>query len=140
MTDLKSCTVGGRRIMTINCIREGFDLFHTMKANLISHFFHKMGLSLSLNSNHAKVVAVAATPGCSQAYNLGHSKECLPAQHNFAAQHNFVAYHSNSAAQHNFVAQHSFVAQYNFAAQYNFVAQHNFLTQHKFLTWHYFEA
>ena len=45
----------------------------------------------------AKVAAVAATPGCSQAHNLGHSKECLTtecslsAQPHFAAQPHFVA-------------------------------------------------
>ena len=56
-------------------------------------------------ASRANVVALAATPGCSPAHNLGHSKECLPAQHNFAVQHNFVAYHTNFAAQQDFVAQ-----------------------------------
>jgi len=41
--------------------------------------------------NCAKVAAAAANPGGLQAHNLGHSKECLATQHNFAAQHNFVA-------------------------------------------------
>ena len=61
-----------------------------------------------------------ATPGCSQAHNLGHSKECLPAQHNFTAQHNFVAYHRSSVAQHNFVAQHNLMAQHNVVIWHNF--------------------
>ena len=72
--------------------------------------------------NRAKVAAVAATPGCSQAHNLGHSKECLPAQHNFAAQHNFVAHHRNSVAQH------------------NSMVQRNLVTQLKCFTWHNFEV
>jgi len=51
--------------------------------------------------SRAKVAASAATPGCLPAHNQGHSKECLPDQHNFAAQHNFVA-------QHQFLAQQKF--------------------------------
>jgi len=80
-----------------------------------------------VNHNRAKVAAMAATPGCSQAHNLGHSKECLPAQHNFAAQHNFVAYHRNSVAQHNFMVQRNLVTQHKFVTQHNFEAKYNFI-------------
>jgi len=75
----------------------------------------------------AMVAAVAATPGCSQAHNLGHSKECLPAQHNFAAQHNFVAYDRHSVAQHNFMVQCNLVTQHKFRTQHKFEAKYNFI-------------
>ena len=38
----------------------------------------------------AKVAVVAGTPGCSQAPNLEHSKECLTAQCNFVAYDTIV--------------------------------------------------
>jgi len=76
--------------------------------------YQENGQGISGRDNRAKVAAVAGTPGCSQAHNLGHSKECLPAQHNFAAQHNFVAYHRNSVAQHNCMVQRNLVSQHKF--------------------------
>jgi len=37
--------------MTIQCVGEAFDLFHTTKPNLISRSFHKTGLSLPINGS-----------------------------------------------------------------------------------------
>ena len=54
---------------------------------------------------------MAATPGYSQADNLGHSKECLIPQYNLSAQCNFVAYDSKLVAQPQSVAQCHFVSQ-----------------------------
>ena len=55
-------------------------------------------LTSYFSTTRAKVAAVAATPRCSQAHNLGHSNECLTAQCSLSAQPHFPA-------QHHFVAQ-----------------------------------
>ena len=77
-------------------------------------------------ANRAKVAATAPIPRCSQAHNLGHSKECLPAQHNFAAQHHFVAHHRNSVAQHNSMVQRNLVTQLKCFTRQNFEVKYNF--------------
>ena len=49
--DFERWTVGDRRVMTTQCVGEAFNQFHTTKTNLISHSFHKTGLSLPIDGS-----------------------------------------------------------------------------------------